>query len=64
MIIELNLNTENQNHQGLLSSLVENSEESVLCSGWLKIEGVRRLEPSIRKAVSKKFSVSESPRIF
>ncbi|MBE0463536.1 MAG: phospholipase D-like domain-containing protein [Halomonadaceae bacterium] len=58
MIIELNLNTENQNHQGLLSSLVENSEESVLCSGWLKIEGVRRLEPSIRKAVSKKFSVS------
>ncbi len=58
MTIELNLNTKNQNHQGLLSSLVENSEESILCSGWLKVEGVRRLEPSIRKAVSKKFSVS------
>lgn len=58
MTIELSLNTENQDHRRLLSSLVESSEESILCSGWLKVEGVRHLEPSIRKAVSKNFSVS------
>ncbi|MGM0952604.1 MAG: phospholipase D-like domain-containing protein [Pseudomonadota bacterium] len=58
MTIELNLNTAGQDHRHLLSSLIENSEESILCSGWIKAEGVKRLKPSIQKAVSKDFSVS------
>tara|TARA_R110001583_G_C5654009_1_gene409016 strand:- start:1193 stop:1654 length:462 start_codon:yes stop_codon:yes gene_type:complete len=58
MTIELNLNTTVQDHRHLLSSLIEDSEESILCSGWIKLEGVKRLEPSIQKAVSKNFSVS------
>ena len=58
MTIELSLNNAIQDHQNLLSSLVENSEESILCSGWLKFEGMKRLEPAIQKAVSKNFSVS------
>lgn len=58
MTIELNLNSENQNHQNLLSSLIENSEESILCSGWLKVEGVKSIENAIKKAHENNFSVA------
>lgn len=58
MTIELKLISEIQSHQKLLSSLIANSEVSILCSGWLKIEGLRLLAPAFNKALSKNHSVS------
>ncbi len=58
MKVDLVVNTENQNHQNFLSSLIEHSEESILCSGWLKAEGLKCIEEAVKKACEKNFSVS------
>lgn len=58
MKIKLAHNSKPGNHLTLLASLIESSEESILCSGWIKPEGIRALRPSIEKALGKNAKIS------
>lgn len=58
MKIKLAHNLKPGNHLTLLSSLIESSEESILCSGWIKPAGIRELRPSIEKALRRGAKIS------
>jgi HKD family nuclease len=45
-------NVGKDNHEKLFASLINESERSVLCSGWLKYSGLKLLLPSIDSAIS------------
>jgi HKD family nuclease len=46
-------NTKKKNHRKLLADLIEKSDRSVLCSGWLNLAGLVHLLPSIDHAIGK-----------
>jgi HKD family nuclease len=58
MNIKLAYNSKYGNHLTLLSSLIKSSEESILCSGWIKPEGVHALRAAIEEALGKKAKIS------
>ncbi len=57
MNICLTHNSKHGSHLTLLASLIETSEESILCSGWIKPEGIRALHSSIEEALRKKAKI-------
>jgi len=58
MNIKLTHNLKTANHQELLASLIASSEESVLCSGWIKPEGILALAPAIEEAIIKNAKIT------
>lgn len=58
MKIRLANNSKHRDHLTLLASLIEKSEESVLCSGWIKPEGIQALSSAIEEALRKKAKIS------
>jgi HKD family nuclease len=51
MNINLAKNSKNENHLALLSSLIANSEKVILCSGWIKPEGLQAIKLVVESAV-------------
>jgi HKD family nuclease len=58
MNIKLFHNSKTGDHHKLLSDLILSSEESVLCSGWIKPDGIRALAPAIESAISKRAKIT------
>lgn len=56
MLLQLNANVDN--HRKTLAELIERSEISVLCSGWLKHAGLKHLLPSIDRALKNKSQIT------
>lgn len=50
--MQLKRNRGKQNHRKLLAGLIGRSEVSVLCSGWLKHDGLVELLPAIDRGLS------------
>ena len=49
--MQLVQNRGHRNHRATIASLIKSSKRSVLCSGWIKVEGVRALLPAIDSAL-------------
>jgi HKD family nuclease len=49
--ILLQTNTETYRHQHLLAELIKKSDLSILCSGWIKLPGLKDLLPAIDSAL-------------
>ena len=47
----LQTNTETYRHKHLLAELIKKSELSILCSGWIKLPGLKDLFPAIDSAL-------------
>ncbi|MBA6421115.1 restriction endonuclease PLD domain-containing protein [Pseudomonas sp. 5Ae-yellow] len=58
MDIKLTNNSKYENHLTLLSSLIESSDESILCSGWIKPEGIQAIRSAIEAALRKKAKIT------
>ncbi|NYS61453.1 restriction endonuclease PLD domain-containing protein [Vreelandella salicampi] len=58
MNIRLAHNSKHGDHLALLASLIERSEESILCSGWIKPKGIQALRPAIEEALRRKAKIS------
>lgn len=52
------VNTEDQNHKSVLCDLITISDESILCSGWLKNNSVIHLLDALVKASNNNASVT------
>ncbi|MEJ1162341.1 restriction endonuclease PLD domain-containing protein [Variovorax sp. CCNWLW186] len=51
-------NNGKHNHRKLLQELIQDSETSVLCSGWINLAGLKRLMGSIDLAIRNKASIT------
>jgi HKD family nuclease len=49
----LQTNTEKYKHKHLLAELIKKSDLSILCSGWIKLPGLKDLLPAIDSALEK-----------
>lgn len=45
--MQLVRNQGRRNHRAAIASLIKSSKRIVLCSGWIKVEGIRALLPAI-----------------
>ncbi|MGE8302867.1 MAG: hypothetical protein ACN6PW_00240 [Pseudomonas kermanshahensis] len=43
----------NKNHLSVLKAIIEGSEEIVICSGWMKICGLKQILPSVDQAIAR-----------
>ncbi len=53
-----NIKGKKKNHRHRLATLIEKADKIVLCSGWMKYNGLELLLPSLEKAISKNVEIT------